>query len=193
LPSNFLDTFFLNFQWGGFNPHLNFIYQKASEQAAFIDFCTERDGTEVHNRKLVGATLQTTKPHIHVFLGRGGETGPPEHGVVAAPQLASSERGVVPIEDNAIAMLPDVPTTKDQERRQGPFQDPAAAGRVEQGVLVEAHPDRGPEGSSEGAYVDNPMLRGPIGLLGNSIGWFSLLKYVLPLCHSCIFFLPQKE
>jgi hypothetical protein len=68
--------------------------------------------------------LQTTKPHIHVLLGHGGETGPPEHGVVAAPQPDSREREVVPVEDNAIAMLLDVPTAKDRECRQGPSRDP---------------------------------------------------------------------
>jgi hypothetical protein len=74
--------------------------------------------------------LQSTKPHIHVFIGCSGETGTPEHGVITAPQLDPGERGIVPVEDNAIVMLPEVPTAKDQEHQKGPFQDPTAAGRV---------------------------------------------------------------
>jgi hypothetical protein len=117
----------------------------------------------VHYRKQGGATLHTTKPHIHVFLGRSGETGTPEHGVIAALQLDSRERGIVPVEDNVIAMLPEVPTAKYQKYRQGPFWDPTAAGRDEQGldsgVLIEVRPNRGPEGLSERAAEHEVVRR----------------------------------
>jgi hypothetical protein len=77
--------FFFEFSPGGINPHLNFYISESLRAGSLIAFCTQRDGTEVHNGAQEEATpADDAATHLRLPC-RGGETGTPEHGVVAAP------------------------------------------------------------------------------------------------------------